>query len=263
MTTRKQERLFKRIMHSINHDVRSAMLLVGISNVYDSVTQIRKNLLEFIQGEPYVNGENLLPNDPSFKEYCEVLELNSFAERRVEPNKISRSEKVTRWMITSDGDNYAVPAAAYSIRAASLFNVSMFKVLGKTGAPPESSSRSPYNTARILLTLCDKGEMIEHDMREFFQLYKFSLQYHCRKLSEFGFIERDLVSHMSRKKIFDRIINLGKGFVEEFLRPIWHTCGKISYEQDAYRNVLNDYLGDQKRMRHDIVDALFLLSQPR
>lgn len=251
-----EERLFERIMLSINHDIRSAMLLAGsLSEEHNSATEIRKRLSKFIQGEPFVeNIEGLLTEDASFINYCQVLKSNNFVERLDLPAK-TRTGEAAYWAVTRDGYNYAFPAAAHSIRAASLFGVSIFKVLGKTGAPHRSNSRSSYNTAMILLKLYESGELSEVYLSKFFQLYPSDLRDHCVKLSGFGFVKRTVKGHTAS----DRITGLGNKFIGEFLLPIWVACGDLTYAKGEYRDVLKEYLKDERKMRHDIVDALVFL----
>lgn len=274
------ERLFEKKLCSINHDVRSAMLLSDALGTGDTASQIRKNLLEFIGYEEFpqdieddekiaylraIRGvDGLLPQDSSFIDYCRLLETQGFAEGTVLEHPMTRTKQATYWEITPDGERYAQPAAALGIRASNFFGVSMFYTIGKTGAPPKSQSRAAYNTGRILRTLYNKdGEMSERELVETFQMFPSDVKNHCDRLSELRFVKRTVKNIGGGRKAFDALTDLGKGFFEEFLLPIWIACGDSDYMRGEYRNTLTKYLQDVSRMRYEIKNALILLHQSK
>lgn len=254
-----QERLFERILCSVNHDVRAAMLLTGALGTPDTATQIRKNLISFL------GNSTLLPGDASFINYCTILETYGFAESSIATNRATTQE-VTHWGITQDGVRYAVPAAALSIRASNLFGVSTYHLLGKTGTPPRSKSRAAFNAGRIFKTLYYEGKIGEREFAELLGMYQSDVRGQCVKFSDLGFVERTFGVYNYRgltgKKAFDMLTVSGEELTEQLILPIWIVSGDRHYRSKEYRTALTEY-SNKGKMRKEIINSLTMLYQKK
>jgi Mn-dependent DtxR family transcriptional regulator len=181
------EQRFEAILSSVNTEYKASTLLVCLSENYRSSVDMMRTLLSYTEGSGV-----RVPLNYCFFAYCHhtFLPIGLVVEERIK--RTNADKYILSWRLTEDGIRYGKPAAALAIRAANNFNLSLHSVLGLTSSP--GYSRSPYNRAKILMTLNETKNLRVTDLANLLNLDKSLVARHCKALSKSGFINYESIS---------------------------------------------------------------------
>ncbi len=180
-----QEEKFRRILPIVNTEFKNITwycLDETWQTSYDLMKEFKKNV-----EEEYA----ITLNKTTFAEYCRdtFLQIGLVAEEKIKLK--GRTNPVLHWKLTEDGEKYK-PIAAYAIKTANDFDLSMYQILGVTATT--GKSRAPYNRAKILMKLAEEENLREIDLKKEIDLYIYDIHRHLISLKKIDFVEYESVS---------------------------------------------------------------------
>ncbi len=180
-----KEEKFERILSVINTEFKS-ITWYCLDESWQTYCDLGKEFKRTVEEEYAV-----IPRENSFGAYCHFtfFPIGLVAEEKIRLK--GRQNPVLHWKLTEDGEKYK-PIAAFSIKTAVDFDLSMYQILGPTHTPGDS--RSPYNRAKILMNLSEEENLRRVDLENNIGLDGENIQKHLLSLKKIGFVDYESVS---------------------------------------------------------------------
>lgn len=147
------EERFNAVLNIINNENKA----FTIGWLLDNNWRTKEDLERLAKG--YVFPLFKPPTAKSYQQYCDhtLIPIGAVAEEKIIIK--GRTNPVSHYRLTEDGEKYAKPIAQFALKTAVDSGISMFEILGSSNS--RGDTRAPYNRAKILLELQKQSSLSE------------------------------------------------------------------------------------------------------